>query len=80
MMNPILEGEVFQSLCKRAAGTMAEFCHGRQGALWMTSSMDATEGREQSDLKQDNSRNHGDVVKFLWAHATKKLRVLKMTE
>jgi hypothetical protein len=34
--------------------------------------MDATKGREQSDLKQDNSRNHGDVVKFLWAHGNEK--------
>jgi hypothetical protein len=31
----------------RAAGTIDEFTHGRQGALWMTLSMDATEGWKQ---------------------------------
>ena len=39
-----LEGEEFQLLWKRAAGTKDDFIPGRQGALWMTSSMDATEG------------------------------------
>ena len=34
----------------RAAGTMDDFIHGRQGALWMTSSMDAIEGGKQSVL------------------------------
>jgi hypothetical protein len=34
----------------RAAGTIDDFIHGRQGALWMTSSMDATEGGKQSVL------------------------------
>ena len=29
---------------KRAAGTRDDFIPGHQGALWMTSSMDATEG------------------------------------
>ncbi len=49
---------------KRAAGTIDEFIHGpgRQRALWMTSSMDATEEGEQSDLKQDNNKNHCDVL------------------
>jgi hypothetical protein len=47
---------------KRAAGTIDDFIHGFQGALWMTSSMDATEEGEQSDLKQDNNRNHGYVL------------------
>jgi hypothetical protein len=47
---------------KWAAGTINDFIHGHQGALWMTSSMDATEGGEQSDLKPDNNRNHGDVL------------------
>ena len=31
----------------RAAGTMDDYIHGRQGALWMITSMDATEGGEQ---------------------------------
>jgi hypothetical protein len=30
----------------RAAGTIDDFIHGRQGALWMTSSMDSHRGRE----------------------------------
>ena len=34
----------------RAAGTIDDFIHGRQGALWMTSSMDATEGGKQNVL------------------------------
>ena len=46
----------------RATGTIDDSIHGLQGALWMTSSMDATEGGEQSDLKPDNNRNHGDVL------------------
>ena len=35
----------------RAAGTIDDFIHGRQGALWMTSSMDATEGGKQKVLQ-----------------------------
>ena len=35
----------------RAAGTIDDFIHGRQGALWMTSSMDATEGGIQKVLQ-----------------------------
>jgi hypothetical protein len=34
----------------RASGTRDDFIHGRQGALWMTSSMDATEGGKQKVL------------------------------
>jgi hypothetical protein len=34
----------------RATGTIDGFIHGRQGALWMTSSMDATEGGKQKVL------------------------------
>jgi hypothetical protein len=40
--------------------------------------MDATEGGEQSDLKQDYNRNpmimatHFRIVEFLWAHANEK--------
>ena len=37
---------------------MDDFTHGRQGALWMISSMDATEEGEQNNLKQNNSMNH----------------------
>jgi hypothetical protein len=47
---------------KRAAGTMDDFIYGHQGALWMTSSMDGTEEGEQSDLKQNNNRNHGNIL------------------
>ena len=35
----------------RAAGTIDDFIHGHQGALWMTSSMDATEGGKQKVLQ-----------------------------
>jgi hypothetical protein len=35
----------------RAAGIIDDFIHGRQGALWMTSSMDATEGGKQKVLQ-----------------------------
>ena len=35
---------------ERATGTIDDFIHGRQGALWMTSSMDATEEGKQSVL------------------------------
>jgi hypothetical protein len=35
----------------RAAGTIDAFIHGHQGALWMTSSMDATEGGKQKVLQ-----------------------------
>jgi len=34
----------------RATGTIDDFIHGRQGALWMTSSMDATEEGKRSVL------------------------------
>jgi hypothetical protein len=34
----------------RAAGTIEDFIHGRQGALWMTSSMDAIQ--EEGPLAQ----------------------------
>jgi hypothetical protein len=37
----------------RAAGTIDDFIHGRYGALWMTSSMDATEGGKQKVLVLD---------------------------
>jgi hypothetical protein len=35
----------------RAAGTIDDFIHGRQGALWMTPSMDATEAGKQKVLQ-----------------------------
>ena len=35
----------------RATGTIDDCIHGRQGALWMTSSMDATEGGKQKVLQ-----------------------------
>jgi hypothetical protein len=35
----------------RATGTIDDFIHGRQGALWMTSSMDATEGGKKKALQ-----------------------------
>jgi hypothetical protein len=35
----------------RATGTIDDFIHGRQGALWMTSSMDAKEGGKQKVLQ-----------------------------
>jgi hypothetical protein len=37
----------------RAAGNIDDFIHGREGALWMNSSMDATEGRKQKVLVLD---------------------------
>ena len=40
----VCEGEVFQLLWKRATGTKDDFIPGRQGALWMTSSMVAKIG------------------------------------
>jgi hypothetical protein len=46
----------------KAAGTIDDFIHGRQGALWMISSMGATAEGEQSHLKQENDRNHGNVL------------------
>jgi hypothetical protein len=35
----------------RATGTIDDSIHGLQGALWMTSSMDATEGGKQKVLQ-----------------------------
>jgi hypothetical protein len=36
---------------RRATGTIDDFIHGRQGALWMTSSMDTTEGGKPKVLQ-----------------------------
>jgi hypothetical protein len=35
----------------RATGTIDDFIHGLQGALWMTSSLDSTEGEKQKVLQ-----------------------------
>ena len=55
----------------RAAGTIDDFIHGRQGALWMTSSMDATEGGKQSVLVLVTWSSSKAKSK-LWAHANEK--------
>jgi hypothetical protein len=41
-----------------AAHTIDEFTDGCEGALSMTSPMDATEGGERNNLKENNSMNH----------------------
>jgi hypothetical protein len=65
----------------RAAGTMYDFIYGRQGALWMTSSMDATKRGQQSDLKQNKNHHHGNVFCFvlLLVHL-KQEKVIKRVE
>jgi hypothetical protein len=42
----------------RAACTINEYTNGHEGVLSMTSLMDATEGGEQNNLKQNNTVNH----------------------
>ena len=62
---PIWKGEEFQSFCKGAAGTMADFCHGRQGALWMISFMDATEG----GVNEKSAKTTTPFIKERWRYA-----------
>jgi hypothetical protein len=64
---------------KRAAGTIDDFMHGRQGALWMTSSMDSTEEGEREGNKVIWSKTttgimatYFRIVRFLRAHANEK--------
>jgi hypothetical protein len=68
-----LEGKVKAvfHIGERAAGTIDDFIHGRQGALWMTSSMDATEGGKQSVLVLVTWSSSKAKSK-LWAHANEK--------
>ena len=47
---------------------MDDFTHGRQGALWMISSMDATEEGEQNNLKQNNKTLDMIVGDVLFGH------------
>jgi hypothetical protein len=53
-------------------------------ALWMKSSMDATEGGEQSDLNfwskttTEIMATYFWIVKFLWAHANEKNQCIEM--
>ena len=57
----------------RAAGTIDDFIHGRQGALWMTSSMDATEGGElEQRVLVLVTWSSSKAKSKLWAHANEK--------